>query len=281
MSLLRNVCAAFERFAPLRLAETSWDNVGVLLEAPYPREATNKVFLTIDLTPQVLDEALAHDDLGVIIAYHPTIFRGWKRLNLATGPNPNPEAVKQEMILKLAAKGVSLFCPHTALDSTTGGINDWLASGLTSLGVQSVTPIVPTADSTPAALQGQGRIVTLASPKPLADVVAAIKKHLQLPHVRVATSPTAHLVSTIAMCAGSGISVLSQAKSQPDVYWTGEMSHHDVLAAVQSRTHVVLCEHTNTERGFLAAVLRDRLRKEIPGIEVVVSKVDADPLLVQ
>ena len=56
-------------------------------------------------------------------------------------------------------------------------------------------------------------------------------------------------VSSIAVCAGSGSSVLKGVEA--DVYITGEMSHHEVLDAVSCRRTVILCEHSNTERGYL------------------------------
>ncbi|KAF8551094.1 NGG1p interacting factor 3 [Imleria badia] len=56
-------------------------------------------------------------------------------------------------------------------------------------------------------------------------------------------------VRTVAICAGSGGSVLDGVDA--DVYFTGEMSHHEVLAAVAAGRYVVLCGHTNTERGYL------------------------------
>jgi hypothetical protein len=43
--------------------------VGVLLEAPTPRPQASKAFLTIDLTSEVLNEALADPSIGVIVAY--------------------------------------------------------------------------------------------------------------------------------------------------------------------------------------------------------------------
>ena len=51
------------------------------------------------------------------------------------------------------------------------------------------------------------------------------------------------LVSTIAICAGSGGSMLLGVDA--DVYFTGEMSHHEVLAAMQSGHNVILCEHSS------------------------------------
>ena len=65
-----------------------------------------------------------------------------------------------------------------------------------------------------------------------------------------------------------------------DVYLTGEMRHHDVLAAVEAGTSVILCDHTNTERGYLP-VLKKKLAAELGrGVRIDVSKRDAEPLRV-
>jgi len=83
-------------------------------------------------------------------------------------------------------------------------------------------------------------------------------------------------VRSVAVCAGSGTSVLSGV--QADLFITGEMSHHDLLNAVHSGTSVILCEHSNTERGFLA-VLRQQLHSLFEGcIEVILSSHDRDPV---
>lgn len=58
------------------------------------------------------------------------------------------------------------------------------------------------------------------------------------------------MVSTIAICAGSGGGMLLGVDA--DVYFTGEMSHHEVLAAVQSGHNVILCKFFT-----LALVLSD------------------------
>lgn len=69
-----------------------------------------------------------------------------------------------------------------------------------------------------------------------------------------------------------------------DLYLTGEMSHHEVLAMVAAGRSVILTNHTNTERGFLRDVLKewlgDELNKEEQGWEVLVSQEDRDPLCV-
>jgi len=44
-----------------------------------------------------------------------------------------------------------------------------------------------------------------------------------------------------------------------DLFLTGEMSHHEILAANAQGTSVILCEHSNSERGYLKQVLQPKL----------------------
>ena len=134
---------------------------------------------------------------------------------------------------------------------------------------------------------GQGRLCTLQIPVTLSELINRIKNHLNLKHVRLAAAhlgmpeladPQQSHVQTIAICAGSGAGLLQGTKA--DVYLTGEMSHHEVLEAVSNGVHVVLCEHSNTERGFLLEFktkLNGLLEEKV---NVLVSSYDADPLQV-
>lgn len=123
-----------------------------------------------------------------------------------------------------------------------------------------------------------GRLVKLKEPTPLSQVVGLVKKHLGLDFVRLAANDSSQIVSTVAICAGSGASLLKNVKA--DVYLTGEMSHHEVLDAVHRGTSVILCEHSNTERGFLhkwKETLQTALGEDVV---VTVSISDRDPLQV-
>ena len=56
------------------------------------------------------------------------------------------------------------------------------------------------------------------------------------------------------------------------------MSHHEVLDAVAKGTCVILSDHSNSERGFLA-VFKERLAVCLPdSVNVVTSRADRDPL---
>lgn len=58
------------------------------------------------------------------------------------------------------------------------------------------------------------------------------------------------------------------------------MSHHDVLEAVHSNVNVILCNHSNSERGYLKE-FKDTLAKLLndDSIEILISETDADPLV--
>ncbi len=63
------------------------------------------------------------------------------------------------------------------------------------------------------------------------------------------------------------------------MFLTGEMRHHDVLAAQGSGCTVVLAGHTNTERGYLPT-LKQRILEAHPELTVGIAQRDGDPLVV-
>ena len=87
------------------------------------------------------------------------------------------------------------------------------------------------------------------------------------------------MVATIAVCAGSGGSLLKNCNA--DLWITGEMSHHEVLDAVHANNTVILCEHSNTERGYLNDVFCEKLSNMLENkVQIEVSKSDKDPLVI-
>lgn len=252
---LATLMRAMDRLAPLPLADRSWDNVGLLLEAPSPRKGSG-VHLCIDLTTAVCDEALADAEVSAILCYHPIIFRGLKSLTMA-----DPQ---QASLLRCVAAGISVYSPHTSLDATSGGINDWLAEGIAGGGHGQLrsgedgradtTPAIsfksppepltpsPWTASSPARAEaypnaGMGRKFTLADGGvTLPTLVSRVKALLKVEHVQVALPQgwekdlEGRKFEKIAVCAGSGSSVLSAAKDS-QAWVTGEMSHVSVCVA--------------------------------------------------
>ncbi len=118
MLRVSDLVEAMEAIAPPALAEP-WDNVG-LIAGDAGASLSGPTLLTIDLDERVVSEAVtvSAGKPGAIVAYHPPIFSGIKRL---TGESPRGRA-----LLRAIGAGFAIYSPHTALDATAGGVADWL-----------------------------------------------------------------------------------------------------------------------------------------------------------
>jgi putative NIF3 family GTP cyclohydrolase 1 type 2 len=140
------------------------------LSSAQPPKATHFTSLT---TP-VFQESLAKNT-SVIIAYHPVIFKGLQSFTLS-----NP---LQSSLLQCAASGISVYSPHTALDSVWGGINDWLAEGLLNNKEDGEIRalIREKLNAATGECEGaEGRLLTLTEPIGMDILERRIKSHLKL-----------------------------------------------------------------------------------------------------
>nr|KAF6450768.1 NGG1 interacting factor 3 like 1 [Molossus molossus] len=124
---LKALISSLNDFASLSFAE-SWDNVGLLVE-PSPPHTVNTLFLTNDLTEEVMEEAL-QKKADFILSYHPPIFRPMKRITWKTW--------KERLVIRALENRIAIYSPHTAYDAAPQGVNNWLAKGL---GVCTSRPI--------------------------------------------------------------------------------------------------------------------------------------------
>jgi len=264
--ILRKFEAEFSsKIASVDLAE-KWDNVGFLLESPRASSYEKLRILTcIDLTTEVVTEACAKK-CNLIVSYHPLMFRPIQSLSLANQP----------VVLRCADAGISIFSPHTALDNAPSGMNDFMCdffssseSTRTAVRIDPVTGVQV------------GRISVLSSPISLQAVIHTLKSSLGLCAVRYASpfgsSISSTQISSIAVCVGSGSSVLLGAPA--DLYLTGEMTHHDILACIAAGKSVILLDHSSSERPFLPELAK-RLTEFEDVSEVIVSEADREPIRV-
>ena len=85
-------------------------------------------------------------------------------------------------------------------------------------------------------------------------------------------------VSTVAIGAGCCTGLLNN--KTVDFIITGEFLHEEIIHEVSRGVSMIVTDHTNTERGYLE-LFRERLSSSLgnESIEIVVSKVDRDPLV--
>ena len=180
-----------------------------------------------------------------------------------------------------------MYSPHTAVDATPGGVNDWLAdvvaAGSDIALRAAVKPISPAPQGFEGA--GYGRLVRFREPVSFAELTRRVGKGISsLTHVSAAAAPAGQSagITSVAVCAGSGWDVLKDCDAECLV--TGEMSHHSALMAKMMGKSVITVFHSNSERGFLRdrlqAQLREELNREGGECVVEVSDKDEDPFVV-
>lgn len=115
---LKEFDALFNQFAPLCYQE-AYDNTGIQIGEPHAE--IRAALLCLDVTEEVVQEAI---DLNcnLIVAHHPLIFRGLKRIS---------DSTMQERIVRKALKNdIMIYAAHTNLDAVTGGVNSEIADRL-------------------------------------------------------------------------------------------------------------------------------------------------------
>ncbi|GFO19885.1 nif3-like protein 1 [Plakobranchus ocellatus] len=135
---------------------------------------------------------------------------------------------------------------------------------------------------------GMGRYAELKSPISVQQAVTRVKTHLGLEHVMLAQrqdqeskeSEDEANITSVAVGAGSGGSILKAQAGKADLLLTGEMSHHEVLDAVHQGSHVILARHSNSERGYLKSLQSKLVTALGASVEVFISDADQDPLKV-
>lgn len=198
----------------------------------------------------------------------------------------------QAQLLRLIAAGISVYCPHTAVDAAVGGLNDWLCDILID-GDKEVkrTVVEPISRPLPRSLEGQdvgyGRIFELSQSITLQTLLKRLSTGIGgQKYMMVALPPTlgdltkTQSITKIAVCAGSGADVLKNADAQ--VLVTGEMAHHYALRHIQLGQIVVTCFHSNSERKFLEQRLKPQLEAWLKEVGygnalVLASSADRDP----
>ncbi len=126
MKKIKELIAVLEKEAPLSYQE-SWDNCGLLVGNV--ENKITSVLLTVDVTEQVIDEAI-NKDSNIIIAHHPIIFKGLKSL---TGKND-----VERSIVKAIKNDIAIYAMHTNLDTFPKGVSYKMAEKLSLKNIQTI-----------------------------------------------------------------------------------------------------------------------------------------------
>lgn len=256
-----SIQGAIQRRYPPELA-ADWDAVGLVCGEP--GAPVDTVLLAVDPDPRVVDEAI---ELGaqVIVAHHPLLLRGVHSVAATDA--------KGRILHRLIRAGIALITAHTNADHADPGVSDALAQ---VLGVSALRPLDPIAPGSP---YGTGRVGELAEALSLADFAARVATRLPRTHhgVRVA-GDGARLVRRVAVCGGSGDSLLGLAAECADVYVTSDLRHHRA-GEHRNETDCALIDvaHWASEWPWLEQAAQFLVADTAGAVRTVVSTVCTDP----
>ena len=125
---IKDVVRHLEFIAPPAYQE-SYDNTGLLTGDP--ADILKGILVTLDCTEAVVDEAI-QTGCNLIVAHHPIIFRGLKRL---TGGN-----YVERTVIKAIRNDVAIYAIHTNLDNVHNGVNRKICE---KIGLSNLRILVP------------------------------------------------------------------------------------------------------------------------------------------
>ncbi|PZD76777.1 Nif3-like dinuclear metal center hexameric protein [Mesonia sp. K7] len=125
---IKEVIDTLEEMAPLAYAE-DFDNVGLLV-GDKNAEITG-VLVTLDTLEVTIDEAI-ENNCNLIIAFHPIVFSGLKKI---TG-----KTYVERVVLKAIQNNIAIYSIHTALDNYFRGVNHQICE---KLGLQHRKVLLP------------------------------------------------------------------------------------------------------------------------------------------
>jgi dinuclear metal center YbgI/SA1388 family protein len=125
---IKDVIQCIEEYAPLHY-QNDFDNAG--LAVGNCETQTNSALLCIDVTEEIVDEAISKN-INLVISHHPVLFSGLKKI---TGQNST-----QRIIAKAIKHDIALYAAHTNMDNITGGVNTKICEKLGLVDCKILSP---------------------------------------------------------------------------------------------------------------------------------------------
>ena len=253
---LREIIAALERLAPLRLQD-EWDNSG--LQVGFPESEISGILVCLDVTEAIVDEAVAKG-FNLIVSHHPLLFKALRQVSDAT--------YQQRCVVRALSAGVSIYSAHTSLDNAPGGVNYKIAE---LLGLQNLRWLSPMAGED----AGSGLVGELPLPENDKEFFGRVKQLFGVQSLRHSV-PDGRQIRRVALCGGAGAFLLRDAVAAgADCFLSGEFHYHDYF----ENGSVLLCElgHYQSEQ-YTQDLLREYLTANCPGVRVVRTALDTNPI---
>ena len=253
---VKDIIKVIEDFAPLSVQE-GWDNSGLCVGSP--DDDVTGVLLALDCTPELVDEAVACG-ADMIVTHHPLIFSGLKKIS--------PDTQVGRAVIKAVKAGVSIYAAHTSADKVIAGVSGDMAR---RLALEDVEILQKDGEDT-----GLGVVGNLPQPLSSEDVVRLVKERFSL-KVAKASRPLDGMISRVAMCGGSGGSLIGEARrSGAQLYISGDISYHNFFA--EDGFMIMDIGHYESEIGIVD-ILFSLIKKNFPTFAVrITQNINSNPI---
>ncbi len=256
---VRDVTDVLEAIAPLHLQE-AYDNAGLIVG--HPDQEVSAVLFCLDSTEAIVAEAV-QKGCNLIVAHHPIVFRGLKRLN--------GHSYVERTVMEAIRRNVAIYAIHTNLDNVLRqGVNAQLAKhiGLRNLQILALRP-----SSTDV---GAGLLGELPNGMSEAEFLRHLKNALQAGCIRH-TAWLGKPIRRVAICGGAGSFLLPQAIAQgADAFVSADFKYHEFFDA-DGRILVADVGHYESEQ-FTMELLRDIVQEKFPTFALHLTALRTNPV---
>lgn len=251
MITVADIMAFMETLAPNCL-KMDWDNVG--LNCGSKQAPVRRILVALDPFEHVCQEAV-DCKADLLVTHHPLIFRPW--------PMVTDDAAITRGLMNLVRHGISHFCAHTNLDCAEGGVNDVLAA---TLGLKQVTTVPNDAHR----MLRCGEV----EEQELSAFLAFVKNTLHCDGLRYCSG--GKKVHKVAVGGGGCSGGLFDAICAGcDTFVTSDVKYNEFWDAYEQGLNLIDAGHFHTENPVVT-VLAEKIAKQFPEIEVIISKTHAD-----
>lgn len=256
---IKDIMRHLESKAPLYLQE-SYDNAGLIVGNP--EAPVTKILLCLDSTEDVISEAI-EKKCDMVIAHHPIVFRGLKKLN---GAN-----YVERTVIKAIKNDIAVYAIHTNLDNIRAGVN---AKIMAKLNISHNTHILSPKSSD--AFTGAGMIGHISEPMEEIKFFEILKRTMNVGSIKH-TKLLGKKFKKIAVCGGAGSFLLPNAIAQgADLFITSDFTYHQFFDA-EDKIVIADIGHYESEQ-FTHEILSSMLNEQFPIMEVVNSSVVTNPV---
>ena len=253
---VKDIIKVIEDFAPLSIQE-GWDNSGLCVGSP--EDDVSSVLLALDCTPELVDEAVSCG-ADMIVTHHPLIFSGLKKIT--------PEDQVGAAVMKAIKAGISIYAAHTNADKVLEGVSGAMAA---RLGLVNVQILADEGEGT-----GLGVVGDFPQPVTPQQAVELVKDRFALKCLK-SSRPVNGPISRVAMCGGSGGSLISAAqKSGAQLYISGDISYHNYF----TRENFMIMDIGHYESEIeIVDILFSLIKKNFPTFAIrITQNINSNPI---